>query len=83
MSVMPGFGDLKPRDILMFNQNGTLLVDMGGSAEVFQMQISPTGFLTARAVEKQEPDQVQSRRTLSREQRLAMTDQGQALLERG
>jgi hypothetical protein len=80
MSVLPGFTDLKPKDVLVFNANGTILVDMGTKVEIMQMQISPTGCLTARAVEKQERDQPQQRQVLSREQRLAMTDQGAQLL---
>jgi hypothetical protein len=86
MSVLPGFNDLKARDVLVFNSNGTMLVALGGKIELFQMQISPTGCLTARPVDKNKPlDQQAERRLSSREQRLAMTDQGQSILaqERG
>lgn len=82
MSVLPGFGDLKPKDVLVWNSNGTIMVDMGQGVELFQLQLSPTGFLTARPVEKLAPDQQSARRVVSREQRLAMTDQGPSLLER-
>lgn len=80
MSVLDGFGDLKPKDVLVFNANGTVLLEVGGKIELFQMQISPTGCLTARPMEKLPPDQQPARRVISREQRLAMTDQGAQLL---
>jgi hypothetical protein len=80
MSVLEGFSDLKAKDIVVFNANGTILVDMGTKIETFQLQLSPTGCLTARVIEERKPDQTQPRRRLSAEQRLAMTDQGQALL---
>jgi hypothetical protein len=80
MSVLPGFDDLKPKDVLVWNANGTVMVEIGGKIELMQVQISPTGCFTARPIEKQERDQPQQRRVLSREQRLAMTDQGAQLL---
>jgi hypothetical protein len=83
MSVLPGFEDLKPKDILVFNANGTVMVKVGDKIELMQMQIAPTGCFTARPIEKPQRDQPQQRRTMSREQRLAMTDQGQAILEAG
>jgi hypothetical protein len=81
VSVLTGFGDLKPKDILVWNSNGTIMVDMGEKIEIFQLQLAPTGCITARPFEHKEPDQQQQRRVVSREQRLAMTDQGPALLE--
>jgi hypothetical protein len=81
VSVLPGFDDLKPKDVLVFNANGTILVSINGKVEIMQMQVAPTGCLTARPIEKQDRDQPQQRRVISREQRLAMTDQGPALLE--
>ncbi len=81
VSVLPGFSDLKPKDIVVWNANGTIMVDMGGKIEVFQLQLSPTGCVTARPLERKQPDQTQQRRVISREQRLAMTDQGAVLLE--
>lgn len=86
MTVLAGFDDLKAKDILVWNTNGTIMVDMGTKVETFQLQLSPTGCLTARPIEKNKPpDQIPERRVSSREQRLAMTDQGQAILaaERG
>jgi hypothetical protein len=86
VSVLAGFSDLKAKDILVWNANGTIMVDMGKKIEVFQLQLSPTGCVTARPLEKDKPaDQIPERRLTSREQRLAMTDQGQAILaaERG
>jgi|1186.fasta_scaffold137363_3 hypothetical protein len=85
MSVLDGFKDLKPKDVLVWNANGTVIVDMGQRVELFQLQISPTGCLTARPVAKKPADQIPERQLSSREQRLAMTDQGQAILaqERG
>jgi len=81
MSVLPGFEDLKPKDILVFNANGTVLINVGGKVELYQMQLSSMGQFMARPIEKDPPaDQVQQRRRLSAEQRLAMTDQGQQLL---
>lgn len=81
VSVLPGFSDLKPKDIVVWNANGTIMVDMGSKIEVFQLQLSPTGCVTARPMESKQPDQTQQRRVISREQRLAMTDQGAVLLE--
>jgi hypothetical protein len=81
VSVLPGFKDLKPKDILVWNANGTIMVDMGEKIEIFQLQLSPTGCVTARPMEEKQPDQTQQRRVISREQRLAMTDQGAVLLE--
>lgn len=83
MSVLPGFADLKPKDVLVWNANGTVMLEVDGKIEVYQMQINATGCFSARPVEKQAPDQQPARRVISREQRLAMTDQGPALLERG
>lgn len=81
MSVMAGFDDLKPKDVLVFNADGTILVVIKDKVERFQLQLQPTGCLSARPIVKEQPaDQQPSRRVLSREQRLAMTDQGQALL---
>jgi hypothetical protein len=80
MTVLPGFSDLKPKDILVWNANGTVIIDMGNRVELFQLQLQPTGCISARPLQRDEPDQVQPRRVTSREQRLAMTDQGQALL---
>jgi hypothetical protein len=80
MSVLPGFDDLKPKDVLVFNANGTVMVEIEGSIELMQMQIAPTGCFTARPIERDKRDQPQQRRVMSREQRLAMTDQGQQLL---
>jgi hypothetical protein len=81
MSVLPGFTDLKPRDVLVFNSDGTIMVAMNDKIERFQLQLSPTGSLAARPIEKPGRDQPQQRRVISREQRLAMTDQGAQLLE--
>jgi hypothetical protein len=81
VSVLEGFKDLKAKDILVWNSNGTIMVDMGTKVETFQLQLAPTGCITARPMEAKEPDQVPRRRVISREQRLAMTDQGPALLE--
>jgi hypothetical protein len=80
MSVLPGFEDLKPKDVLVFNANGTVMVKIEDRIEIMQLQIAPTGCFTARPIEKPERDQPPQRRVMSREQRLAMTDQGQALL---
>jgi len=80
--VLTGFDDLKSRDIVVWNANGTIFVDMGTKIEVFQLQLAPTGCITARPVPRDSPaDQVQKRRATTREQRLAMTDQGAVLLE--
>ena len=80
MSVLPGFEDLKPKDVLVFNANGTVLVKIGEKVEVMQLQIAPTGCFVACPIEKDKPDQIPQRRVMSREQRLAMTDQGAQLL---
>ena len=82
MTVLAGFDDLKNKDIVVWNANGTIFVDMGKRIEVFQLQLAPTGCITARPIERDKPaDQAQPRRRLSAEQRLAMTDQGPQLLE--
>ena len=52
MSVLEGFGDLKPKDVLVFNANGTILVAMDKRIEIMQLQVSPTGCLTARKIEE-------------------------------
>lgn len=84
MSILPGFEDLKAKDVLVFNANGTVMIEVGGKVEIRQMQISPTGHFTSRPIERDQGlDQPQQRRVRSREERLAMTDQGQALLEGG
>jgi hypothetical protein len=80
MSVLPGFDDLKPKDVLVFNANGTVMLNVNGKIELYQMQVTATGSFAARPVEKQAPDQVPVRQVISRERRLAMTDQGQAIL---
>jgi hypothetical protein len=81
MTVLAGFDDLKNRDIVVWNANGTIFVDMGKRIEVFQLQLSPTGCITARPIERDKPaDQAQPRRMSTREQRMAMTDQGAAML---
>jgi hypothetical protein len=80
MSVLPGFEDLKAKDVLVLNANGTVLVEINGKIELRQVQVAPNGCFTTRAIEKPERDQPQPRRKLSAEQRLAMTDQGQQLL---
>ena len=82
MTVLEGFGDLKPKDILVWNANGTVIIDMGDKVALFQLQLQPTGCISARPMDKDKPaDQAQPRRVTSREQRLAMTDQGAQLLE--
>ena len=84
MSVLEGFEDLKAKDILVFNANGTVMIEVNGKIEMRQMQISPTGHLISRPLERDKPlDQATPRRVRSREERLAMTDQGQAILEGG
>lgn len=83
MSVLEGFGDLKPKDVLVFNANGTILVAMKEKVELMQLQVSPTGCLTARKIDMTELDQVPQRRVRSREERLAMTDQGAQMLGGG
>ena len=81
MSVLAGFGDLKPKDILVWNANGTVLIRMGDKVELFQLQLQPTGCISARPIEKdQPPDQAQRDGVDYAEQRLAMTDQGAQLL---
>jgi len=67
--VLPGFEDLKPKDILVFNANGTVLINVKGKVELYQMQLSPVGQFMARPIEKdQPPDQAKPRRRLSAEQ---------------
>jgi hypothetical protein len=81
VSIIPGFEDLKAKDVLVFNANGTVMLEVNGKIELYQMQISPTGNFTSRPIERDKPlDQPQQRRAITREQRLAMTDQGQQLL---
>jgi hypothetical protein len=81
VSIIPGFEDLKPKDVLVFNANGTVMLEVNGKIELYQMQISPTGNFISRPIERDKPlDQPQQRRAITREQRLAMTDQGQQLL---
>ena len=83
MSVLAGFDDLKAKDVLVFNSNGTILVVINDKVEMMQMQIAPTGCLTARPIEKQQPDQVQERKKIPVALRWANTDQGQSAMERG
>jgi hypothetical protein len=80
MSVMAGFDNLKARDVLAFNADGTVLVVINDKVERFQLQLGATGTLSARPVEKPGRDQVQERKAVTRQQRLAMTDQGKEML---
>jgi hypothetical protein len=80
MSIMAGFTDLKPKDVLVFNSNGTIMVVINGKVETLQLQLQPTGILSARPVEKPGLDQPGERRVRSREERLAMTDQGREMI---
>jgi len=76
MSVMAGFDNLKARDVLAFDSDGTVLVVINDRVERFQLQLGATGTLSARPMQKPSRDQVGARRAVTREQRLAMTDQG-------
>jgi hypothetical protein len=63
VSIIPGFEDLKPKDVLVFNANGTVMLEVNGKIELYQMQISPTGNFTSRPIERDKPlDQPQQRR---------------------
>jgi hypothetical protein len=82
VSILPGFEDLKAKDVLVFSSNGTVMIEVNGKIEMRQLQVAPTGCLTSRPIERDQPtDQDPAkRRVRSREERLAMTDQGQQLL---
>lgn len=80
MSIIVGFEDLKARDVLVFNSNGTILIAVKDKVETYQLQLQPTGTLSARPIEKAGLDQPGQRRVRSREERLAMTDQGREMI---
>lgn len=83
MSILPGFEDLKPRDILAFNGDGTVTVVVGSKVERLQMCVNATGTLSAHKIEVKGPDQTQERKPTPVALRWAATDQGAAALERG
>lgn len=83
MSVLPGFEDLKPRDVVAFNGDGTVTLIVGDKIERMQLCVNPTGTLGARKIEIQQPDQMQERKPIPVALRWASTDQGAAALQRG
>ena len=78
MSVLPGFEDLKPRDVVAFNGDGTVLLVVGDEVKKMQLCINPTGTLSAHSIEVKEPDQVTERPKVPVALRWANTDQGPA-----
>ncbi len=83
MSILPGFEDLKARDVVAFNSDGTATVVVGDKVKRFQIQLQPTGCFSGRAIERKTPDQVGERKHTPVALRWAQTDQGAADLERG
>jgi hypothetical protein len=45
VSIIPGFEDLKPKDVLVFNANGTVMLEVNGKIELYQMQICADRYL--------------------------------------
>ena len=70
MQILPGFEDLKPKEILGFDDMGFALVQSGESIKRYKMLIGPGGQLVARPyVEAPHPlpDQIPETRRLPRQ----------------
>jgi hypothetical protein len=83
MSILPGFEDLKARDVLAFNSDGTVTVVVGDKVERYQMCVNPTGSFSAHAIPARKPDQVEEPKRVPVALRWANTDQGAAAMQRG
>ena len=83
MSVLKGFEDLKPHDVVAFNGDGTLLIVVKDEVQRLQLCVNPTGTLSAHPIEHKQPDQLQERKKVPAALRWAQTDQGQAAINRG
>lgn len=83
MTMFKGFEDLKSRDVMSFNSDGTVTVVVGDRINRYQVQMNPNGSLTVQENEDKPADQLQERKPLPVAMRWANTDQGAAMFAQG
>jgi hypothetical protein len=76
VTLLTGFDDLKPRDILAWESDGTVLIRQGDGVRRMQLQVQPTGCLSARDIQPAPIDQQGERQRVPVSARWASTDQG-------